>query len=76
MINKPSDEDKKLFIKNWIENIPKTPLVKYFKREPRDEDKKPITDTTDTLKIGLDTLNKKPEEPGEEDKNVKPEETD
>ena len=33
MINKPSDEDKKLFIKNWIENIPKTLLVKYFKKE-------------------------------------------
>ena len=30
MINKPSDEDKKLFIKNLIENIPKTLLVKYF----------------------------------------------
>ena len=30
MINKPSDEDKRLFIKNWIENIPKTLLVKYF----------------------------------------------
>ena len=33
MINKPSDEDKKLFIKNLIENIPKTLLVKYFKKE-------------------------------------------